>query len=188
MSPYQIEHLLTYRLRLAPPLIIGPVPGDLRIDFPIVGGEITGPHLQGSVKPGGADFGTLRTDGVFLVDVRGALESHDGALIEITYTGVMDLGPDGYEKFLNCEAPATAAVRAAPRFRTAHPAYAWMNRLQCISIGQATPVRTPHPGIRRDLPGTGGGPCKVAVAFQPVMSRPSATRAMLHSCTSLAPS
>jgi hypothetical protein len=70
----------------------------------------------------------------------GELESHDGALIEITYTGVMDLGPDGYEKFLKGEAPATAAVRAAPRFRTAHPAYAWMNRLQCISIGKATPA------------------------------------------------
>ena len=96
------------------------------------------PRLQGSVKPGGADFGTLRTDGVFLVDVRGTLESRDGALIEITYTGVMDLGPDGYEKFLRGQVPATAAVHAAPRFRTAHPDYAWMNRLHWISIGQAT--------------------------------------------------
>src|SRR5215472_1753013 len=98
MNPYQIEHLFTYRLQLGPPQIIRPVPADLRIDFPIVGGEVTGPRLQGSVKPGGADFGTLRTDGVFLVDVRGALESHDGALIEITYTGVMDLGPDWLRK------------------------------------------------------------------------------------------
>ena len=53
MNPYQIEHLFTYRLQLAPPQIIGPVPGDVRLDFPIVGGEITGPCLQGSVKPGG---------------------------------------------------------------------------------------------------------------------------------------
>jgi hypothetical protein len=142
MNTYQIEHLFTYRLQVAPPQIIGPVPGDVRLDFAIVGGEITGPRLQGSVKPGGADFGTLRTDGIFLVDVRGALESHDGALIEITYTGVMDLGPDGYAKFLKEEAPASAAVRAAPRFRTAHPAYAWMNRLQCISIGQANLATT----------------------------------------------
>jgi hypothetical protein len=41
-NPYQIEHLFTYRLQLAPPQVIGPVPGDLRIDFPIVGGDITG--------------------------------------------------------------------------------------------------------------------------------------------------
>jgi hypothetical protein len=52
----------------------------------------------------------------------------------------MDLGPDGYERFLKGEAPATAAVRAAPRFRTAYPAYAWMNRLQCIPIGKVTPA------------------------------------------------
>lgn len=140
MNPHKIEHLFTYRVELAPPLIIGPVPGDVRVDFAIAGGEITGPRLHGSVTPGGADFGTLRTDGVFLVDVRGALESHDGALIEITYTGVMDLGPDGYQKFLNGDAPESAAVRAATRFRTAHPAYAWLNRLQCISIGQAKPA------------------------------------------------
>jgi hypothetical protein len=68
VNRYQIEHLFTFRLQLAPPQIIGPVPGDVG------------------------------------------------------------------------EAPATAAVRATPRFRTAHPAYAWMNRLQCISIGQATPA------------------------------------------------
>jgi hypothetical protein len=53
LNPYQVEHLFTYRLRLAPPLIIGPVPGDVRIDFPIVGGEIAGPRLQGSVKSRG---------------------------------------------------------------------------------------------------------------------------------------
>jgi len=59
MNPYEVGHLFTYRLELAPPQVIGPVPGDVRVDFPIVGGEITGPRLQGSVKPGGADFGTL---------------------------------------------------------------------------------------------------------------------------------
>jgi hypothetical protein len=53
VNPYQIEHLFTYRLQLAPPLIIGPVPGDVRIDFPIVCGEITGPRLQGSVQSRG---------------------------------------------------------------------------------------------------------------------------------------
>jgi hypothetical protein len=53
VNPYQIEHLFTYRSQLAPPLIIGPVPGDVRIDFPIVGGEIAGPRLQGSVKSRG---------------------------------------------------------------------------------------------------------------------------------------
>jgi hypothetical protein len=53
VNPYQIEHIFTYRLGLAPPQIIGPVPGDVRLDFPIVCGEIAGPRLQGKVKPRG---------------------------------------------------------------------------------------------------------------------------------------
>jgi hypothetical protein len=140
VNPYEIDHIFSYRLQLAAPRVIGPVPGDVRIDFPIIGGEITGPRLTGTVSAGGADFGTLRTDGVFLVDVRGALQSSDGALIEITYTGVMDLGPDGYRRFLEGEAPDTAQVRATPRFRTAHPDYEWLNRVQCVSIGVASPA------------------------------------------------
>jgi hypothetical protein len=137
VHPYEIEHLFTYRALLAHPVVIGPVPGDLRLDLAIVGGEIAGPRLRGTIRPGGADFGTLRTDGVFVADVRGVLESHDGALIEIRNTGVIDLGPEGYEKFLRGEAPVTPTIRAAPRFLTAHPDYVWLNRLQCIAIGHA---------------------------------------------------
>lgn len=147
MNPYQTEHLFTYRLRLSSPQIIGPVSGDVRIDFPIVGGQITGPRLTGSVKPGGADFGTLRTDGIFLVDVRGALESHDGALIEITYTGVMDLGPNGYEMFLRGELPASAAVRATPRFRTAHPAYA-LDEPSAVHLHRSSDSRNAGSAVR----------------------------------------
>jgi Protein of unknown function (DUF3237) len=98
MNPYEIEHLFTYRLQVAPPQIIGPVPRDVRLDFAIVGGEITGPCPQGSVRPGGADFGTL---------------------IEITYTGVMDLGSDDYGKFLKGEAPP-APLFAPPHVSARH--------------------------------------------------------------------
>ena len=137
MHPYQIEHLFSYRAQLAPPVVIGAVPGDIRIDFAVLGGEITGPRLQGTVKPGGADFGTLRPDGIFVPDVRGILESRDGALIEVRNTGVIDMGIDGYEKFTKGEIPLTPDIRAAPRFRTGHPDYAWLNRLQCFAIGHA---------------------------------------------------
>lgn len=137
MLPYRLDPLFTYHLQVAPPQVFGPVPGDVRIDFGFVGCEVTGPRLQGKVKLGGADFATLRTDGIILVDVRGALESHDGALIEIAYTGSIDLGPEGYAKFLEGQTPAKLDVRAAARFRTAHPAYVWLTRLQCVSIGQA---------------------------------------------------
>ncbi len=137
MLTYQTEHLFSYRATIAAPEVIGPCPGDIRLNFPLTGGEVSGPKLSGKVKGGGADFATLRTDGVILVDVRGTLESDDGALIDIAYQGVLDLGEDGYANFLKGVMPPELKVRAAPRFRTAHPAYQWLNRLQCFSIGEA---------------------------------------------------
>lgn len=137
MFKYQTEHLFSYRTGIAPPEVIGPAPGDIRFNFPLTGGEISGPKLNGKVRAGGADFATLRTDGVILLDVRGTLETQDGALIDIAYQGVLDLGPDGHANFLQGKMPPELKVRATPRFRTAHPAYQWLNRLQCYSIGEA---------------------------------------------------
>ncbi len=66
--------------------------------------------------------------------MRATYESHDGALIDAAYTGVADLGEEGYQKFLRQELPRTVQARIVPRFRTAHPAYQWLNRVQCIGI------------------------------------------------------
>lgn len=137
MLPFQTEYLFSYRAGIAPPEVIGPAPADIRFNFPLTGGEVWGPKLTGKVRGGGADFATLRTDGVVLVDVRGVLEAHDSALIDISYQGMLDLGAEGHANFLKGVMPPELKVRAAPRFRTAHPAYQWLNRLQCVSVGEA---------------------------------------------------
>jgi hypothetical protein len=73
---------------------------------------------------------------VGILDVRATFESHDGALIEIAFTGVGDLGEDGYQKFLRQELSPSLQLRVAARFRTAHPDYEWLNRVQCIGVGE----------------------------------------------------
>ena len=47
-----------------------------------------------------------------------------------------DLGADGYERFLMGELPPTVALRGSARFLSAHPEYVWLNRLQCLAIGE----------------------------------------------------
>jgi hypothetical protein len=79
----------------------------------------------------------LRQDGIGVVDVRLTLQSHDGALIYLTYSGVLDLGVDGYQKFLQGQLPPTIPVHIAPRFQTGHSDFLWMNRIQCVGIGEA---------------------------------------------------
>lgn len=135
--PHTAEHIFSYQSGIAAPDVAGPCPGDVRFNFALTGGKGWGPRLTGKVKAGGGDFATLRTDGVIVLDVRRMLESHDGAPIDISYSGVIDLGPDGYVNFLNGVMPPELRAEAVPRFRAAHHAYQWLNRLQCYSIGEA---------------------------------------------------
>ena len=76
----------------------------------------------------------------FILDVRSTLETEDGALILMTYPGVIDLGDDGYARFLRGELPAIARIRTSPRFATSHPQYLWLNRLHCIGVGEYAAV------------------------------------------------
>jgi hypothetical protein len=137
MIDYKLEHILSYTGVLAsPPEIIGPLPEGIRVNFYTTGGEITGPRIRGRLRPVGGDWATVRRDGLAIVDVRATFETHDGALILATYPGVIDLGEDGYDKFLRGELPVTAKIRTSPRFGTSHPEYVWLNRLHCIGIGE----------------------------------------------------
>jgi hypothetical protein len=138
MFKYELEHICSYTATLRQPFeVIGETPVGLRVNAYISGGEIDGPRLRGRVLPVGADWLTIRPDGVGVLNVRATMETHDGALIYAEYLGSLDLGPDGYQRFLNGNLPPRAAIQAAPRFLTSHPDYLWLNRLQCLNVGMA---------------------------------------------------
>lgn len=133
---YQLQHVCSFSATLAPPTVVGPVPEGIRAIFSVTGGPVTGPKVRGKLRAEGGDWLTMRADGVCVLDVRATVETHDGALIYVAYSGVADFGEDGYQRFLRGELPAVLAIRVAPRFSTAHPDYLWVNRLQCIGIGE----------------------------------------------------
>ena len=140
---YQLEHIFSFGAALeSPPEAIGPVPEGIRVNTYCQGGEVAGPKLRGRCRSVGGDWLTIRTDGIAILDVRTTLESHDGALIAITYSGVADLGSDGYQRFLDGDLPARLTLHVVPRFQTAHPEYLWLNRVQCLGIGEADMERS----------------------------------------------
>jgi hypothetical protein len=140
---YQLEHIFSFSAQLeSPPEVIGPVPEGIRANFYCKGGEITGPKVKGRCRPVGGDWLTIRTDGVGMLDVRTTFETHDGALIGTSYKGVGDFGPDGYQRFLKGDLPPRLVLRVTPQCQTAHPAYTWLNRLQCLGIGEVDIVKS----------------------------------------------
>jgi hypothetical protein len=141
---YRLEHVLTFAglgAQGVPPEVLGAMPEGLRVNFYIAGGEFEGPELRGKLRPVGGDWMTVRRDGVATLDVRSTLETNDGALIYMTYAGVIDFGNDGFEKFTRGELPPLVQIRTVPRLSTAHPDYLWLNRLQYLGIGEYRPAR-----------------------------------------------
>jgi Protein of unknown function (DUF3237) len=137
MHDYIMEHLCSVTVTLeSPPEAIGPTPEGLRLNVYVSGGEITGPRLQGKVLPVGGDWLTIRSDGVGVLDIRATVETSDGALIYLAYKGVADAGKDGYQRFIEGNPPTLVPLRGAPTLLTSHPNYLWLNRLQCINIGE----------------------------------------------------
>ena len=91
----------------------------------------------------------MRRDGVFVIDVRSTFETHDGALLYVTYNGLIDAGRDGYERLLRSEIAADGtSFRTTPCFQTAHPAYEWANRIVCVGMGE---LHMSVPEVRYDV-------------------------------------
>jgi uncharacterized protein DUF3237 len=122
--------LMLLRLVTSPTQEVGVTPhGNLSI-FPVIGGSFEGDRLQGKVLAGGGDWVTARADGTWELDLRVTLETDDGALIHMTFTGVRD---DTHQYF-----------RTLPRFETAAPKYAFLNRLLAVGVGEIRPDGPVH--------------------------------------------
>ena len=132
--------LVVLRPELAPAQQLGPGPWGTRKTVPVTGGSFDGPVLSGRILPGGSDCAITRTDGVLELDVRLTLETHDGALIHTTYTG-MRHGPSDVLDLLGREPvdPSRYYFRIVPRFETSSPDYAYLNRLVAVGVGDRRP-------------------------------------------------
>ena len=131
MTGHMESHpLMLLRLATSPTQDVGATPhGKLSI-FPVTGGTFEGDRLRGKVLAGGGDWANAHADGTLELDLRVTLETDDGALIHMTFTGVRH-DPSHY-------------FRTLPRFETASPKYAFLNRLLAVGIGEIRPDGPVH--------------------------------------------
>ena len=122
--------LMRLRLTTAATEEIGSTPQSKLSIFPVTGGSFEGDRLRGKVLAGGGDWVAARADGTFDLDLRVTLETDDGVLIHMTFTGLRD--------------DANHYLRTLPRFETAAPKYAFLNRLLAVGIGEIGPEGPVH--------------------------------------------
>ena len=136
MAP-QLEFVCTLVVKLGPARELGACASGTRRIIPIVGGSASGPRLQGRVLGIGADWQTVDHHGVAQLDARYAIETDDGAIIEVQSRGMRHMAPEVARRFDRGEpvAPAEYYMRTAIRFDTGHADYAWMAKSLFIAIG-----------------------------------------------------
>jgi hypothetical protein len=123
------QPLMLLRFDTSPTEDVGTTSNGALFIFPITGGTFEGNRLRGKVVTGG-DWVTRKADGTFELDARVTLETDDGALIYLTFSGVRD--------------DANHYFRTVPRFETSAPKYAFLNRLLAIGVGEIRPDGPVH--------------------------------------------
>ncbi|KAJ5035909.1 UPF0311 protein [Penicillium chrysogenum] len=140
---FKTEYLFTYTMQLPeddPPFIIGNGADGISMIITERGTRVSGPRINGSFIRDGNDYVTLRPDGSSIHEVRCVILTDDGARIKFTYKGKGDFGPTGYQDVLDGKMPEKVKIKCGPHMETAHPAYQWVNGVQCLEVGEVNVV------------------------------------------------
>lgn len=136
MSP-QLEFVCEFTVELSPPHEMGECGPGVRRIIPIVGGTVSGELLCGRILAIGADWQTVESDGLALLDARYAIETTDGVVIEVISQGMRHMSPDVAARHARGENVPFSDyyMRTAIRLATGHPAYQWVNRSLFLGAG-----------------------------------------------------
>lgn len=137
----EFRYLFSYRAAFTEPQQqIGKAHFGRRMIAALTGGEVEGERLRGRVMPGGGDWATIDENDTLRLDARVTIETHDGALILVSYRGVLrplsvahkharNGGPQ------NDKERREIYFRTTPRFETGDERYAWLNDIVAVGLG-----------------------------------------------------
>jgi hypothetical protein len=138
MKAPELRPLCVITAKLAAPMEKGSAPGGMARIIPIIGGKVEGERLSGKVLNLGADWQTVFDEGYAELDTRYAIETHDGALIDIRNFGFRHGPADVLARLAAGEDvdPSLYYMRTQPRLQTGDPRYAWLNRTVFVGTGE----------------------------------------------------
>jgi hypothetical protein len=134
-----LDHLAEVEAFVTAPFPVGPSSWGTRLVFPVVGGTVKGAKLNGTVQSFGADWGIIRPDDCFELDVRIVVETDDGAFIHAHYLGIVDMTKEQADQFRAGNLPQGLTLYTTPRFETSHEKYQWLTRIQAVGRGGVVP-------------------------------------------------
>lgn len=132
-----LTHATDLVVELARPHEMGACPAGTRRIIPIIGGTASGPLLSGRILPIGADWQTVLAGGIADLDARYAIETADGAVVEVISQGIRHASPEVHARIANGEQidPREYYMRSAIRLESGSAAYSWVNRSLFLAQG-----------------------------------------------------
>jgi Protein of unknown function (DUF3237) len=136
-----LVHEFDFTARLADSVPVGLGPFGNRRIREVLGGQVTGERIVGTVGTGGGDWVLTGSDGYGRLDVRLTIHTTDGAHLYVQYFGVIEYN----DAALAANAGTRASdfgqhyFRTAPRVETGDPRYEWVNRTLFVAEGRIHP-------------------------------------------------
>jgi hypothetical protein len=134
------EFLFGLEIGLNPPQVVGPVLKGTRLISPIRNGFVKSDKINGKILECSGDWGLIIDSATFKVDSRATIETDDGALIYITYSGyshadakiaaLIGAGKGGELS------PSDYYFSTSVSFETGSPRYEWLNYVVAVGVGR----------------------------------------------------
>ncbi len=131
------RYVFTITARIGGVTSAGDIGHGVRRVIPVIGGEVRGEQVNGTVCPFGADFQIIRPNELIELEAKYAFETDDGATIYVENRGIR-FGPVELLQRLKRGEPVDPKLiyfRTVPKFETGSEKYRWL--MENLFIGSA---------------------------------------------------
>jgi hypothetical protein len=137
------KYVFSLAIKVGAPIVAGDLGYGTRRIIPILGGEVRGPDMNGTIFPCGADFQVIRPNGFTELEAKYAFQMDDGAIVYIENIGIRFGPKEALDRIARGEIvdPALIYFRSAPKFETGAEKYRWLMENLFIGVGARHPDR-----------------------------------------------
>ena len=139
----QTKYVFSLAIKVGAPIVAGDHGHGVRRIIPILGGEVRGEGMKGTIFPVGADFQVIRPNGFTELEAKYAFEMDDGAIVYIENIGIR-FGPKQLlDRIAKGEIvdPALIYFRSVQKFETGAENYRWLMENLFVGVGARYPDR-----------------------------------------------
>src|SRR4030081_3516125 len=133
----QTKYVFSLAIKVGAPIVAGDLGHGTRRIVPILGGEVRGPGMRGTIFPCGADFQVIRPNGFTELEAKYAFQMDDGAIVYIEQIGSRFGRKQARDRIARGEVdgPARIYFRSVTKVETGSEKDRWLMESLFIGVG-----------------------------------------------------